>query len=300
MTNLAVVGECMLELSRIKDGADKTYNLRYGGDTLNVALYFARQGGTVDYVTAIGDDPFSLSMYDDWKCENIGVDLVEIIPNRQSGLYMVETDKKGERSFYYWRDHSPARDLFKLNNSKKTFKHLMTFEYLYFSGITLSLYNHSSLNIFYDFLCDYKNNNGQVVFDLNYRAAGWENRDQARAVVDRFIPFVDIALSGMDDEQVLTDGETPECIIERYRRFGVQEIIVKCGHNGCVIHHEDETEALPTKVISNPVDTTAAGDAFNGAYLAARLSGARIQDAVRCGQECASLVIMHPGAIIPK
>jgi len=46
------------------------------------------------------------------------------------------------------------------------------------------------------------------------------------------------------------------------------------------------------------VDTTAAGDSFAGAYLAARLTGARAADAASAGARLAARVIQHPGAII--
>ncbi len=297
---LAIIGECMMELSQNKEGSTKNYNLGYGGDTLNVALYFARWKGRVEYVTALGDDPFSEAMYDDWKIENIGVKLVQRIPNRQSGLYMVKTNDSGERSFYYWRDNSPARDLFELENCATILNDLMSFKYIYFSGITLSLYSQKSLDIFYNFLKKYKLNGGQIIFDLNYRPAGWKNNQEALDVFNRFIPLVNIALPSEDDEQLLTGQGSPEKIIERYLNFGVSEIVVKCGERGCVLHHQNITKKILTEVIDNPVDTTAAGDGFNGGYLAARIAGINCEQAVLYGQKCASRIVQYPGAIIPR
>jgi len=51
--------------------------------------------------------------------------------------------------------------------------------------------------------------------------------------------------------------------------------------------------------LEKPVDTTAAGDAFNGAYLAARLQGVPPPRAARIGNLCAAGVIRHQGAIVP-
>nr|WP_261348255.1 carbohydrate kinase family protein [Alteromonas oceanisediminis] len=53
---------------------------------------------------------------------------------------------------------------------------------------------------------------------------------------------------------------------------------------------------IPAK---NVVDTTSAGDAFNGVYLGARLEGRTIADSVQLASAAASIVIQHPGAIIP-
>ncbi len=300
MTKLAVIGECMIEFSRNRNTTEKSYNLRYGGDTLNVALYFARLGGSVDYVTAIGDDPFSAAMYDDWVCENIGVELVQTAPKRQSGLYVVETDEEGERSFYYWRDTSPVRDLFKLQSHKNMLDRLKTYQCIYFSGITLSLFDNSSLDIFHDFLKEYKNEGGLIAFDLNYRPAGWKNQQTASDVFDRFTPLIDIVLTGQDDEMALAGKKSARKIIDRYIKHNPKEIIVKCGKDGCVIYNDGKTKIIPANIIKKPLDTTAAGDAFNGAYLAARFSGSKIEDAVHCGQKCASVVIEYPGAIVPR
>lgn len=300
MSKLAIIGECMIELSRNRNASEKLYNLQYGGDTLNVALYFARLGGSVDYVTVIGDDPFSAAMYDDWILENIGVELVQKLPNRQSGLYMVETDEDGERSFYYWRDSSPIRDLFRLQNHKNMLGNLKTYKCIYFSGITLSLFDHHSLDIFYDFLKEYKDEGGLIAFDLNYRPAGWKNHQTASDVFNRFIPLIDIVLTGKDDEIALTGAKSTHEIIDHYLQHDAREIIVKCGRDGCVIYDDDGTKTIPVNIIEKPLDTTAAGDAFNGAYLAARFSGSKIEDAVLYAQKCAALVIQYPGAIVPR
>jgi 2-dehydro-3-deoxygluconokinase len=48
------------------------------------------------------------------------------------------------------------------------------------------------------------------------------------------------------------------------------------------------------------VDTTAAGDSFNGAYLAALLAGGSEADCLAGGHAMAAKVIGHPGAIIPR
>ena len=48
------------------------------------------------------------------------------------------------------------------------------------------------------------------------------------------------------------------------------------------------------------VDTTAAGDSFAAAYVAARLVGADPIEAARAGHRLAGIVVCHPGAIIPR
>ena len=85
-----------------------------GGDTFNTAVYMARAGIDVAYATALGDDPYSDGIVSMAAAEGIGTDLILRVPGRLPGLYMIETDPKGERRFRYWRDEAPARELFEL------------------------------------------------------------------------------------------------------------------------------------------------------------------------------------------
>jgi len=300
MPRMAAIGECMIELSRDRACDSKQYRLGYGGDTLNVVLYFARWGGRADYVTLLGDDPFSRDMVADWQAENIGVSLVRTIPNRQPGLYIIETDERGERRFTYWRDRSPAQEIFELDGCADLLKNLTPFDYIYFSGITLSLFSQKSLDIFWDFLTRYKQAGGKVICDLNYRSAGWKSREYAQDIIMRFISLTDIALPGLDDEHGLYGACTIAQTMERYQKFGVPEVVLKCGEKGCVIWYENQMKEMTTDSIQNPLDTTAAGDGFNGGYLAARLAGIPPEEAVIYGQKTASLIVQYPGAIVPK
>ena len=57
---------------------------------------------------------------------------------------------------------------------------------------------------------------------------------------------------------------------------------------------------LPPEPVTNVVDTTAAGDAFNAGYLAARMLGLDPRQAARTGSALSAVVIRHPGAVIPR
>src|SRR5829696_8582438 len=107
------VGEVMVELAR---GSDGRFSLGSGGDTFNTAIYLARAGIGVSYATALGDDPYSDQILALATAESVGSDLVVRVPGRLPGLYIIETDENGERRFHYWRDNSPARELFELSD----------------------------------------------------------------------------------------------------------------------------------------------------------------------------------------
>ena len=77
------------------------------------------------------------------------------------------------------------------------------------------------------------------------------------------------------------------------------EIALTCDEDGCVLRVGDEVNALPTQAVK-VVDTSGAGDSFNGAYLAARLKGKPPQEAVKDGLALAARVVAQPGALIPR
>jgi sugar/nucleoside kinase (ribokinase family) len=83
MAKVASIGECMIEL---RHRGESDLELGYGGDTLNFAVYLARltrgTGVAVDYVTALGDDPYSDAMLAMWRAEGIGCELVARLPGR--------------------------------------------------------------------------------------------------------------------------------------------------------------------------------------------------------------------------
>src|ERR1700710_1682826 len=111
MTRVACIGECMIEL---KQAGNSLFSRGYGGDTLNTAVYLARLGVGVDYITALGDDPLSDEMVAGWAAEGIGTKQGARLPGKLPGIYLIQTDDKGERRFFHWRESSAARSLLDL------------------------------------------------------------------------------------------------------------------------------------------------------------------------------------------
>ena len=292
----------MLELSRRnteQGGRSLPMNLSYGGDTLNSAVYLARQGITVDYVTALGDDPMSAWMVEQWRGEGVGCDLIEYQPNAVPGLYLVETDKQGERSFFYWRDSAPARRLFDdPARADPLFDQLADRAWLCLSGITLAIYSESSRQCLFSQLADYRSKGGKVIFDSNYRPKLWPGHEATRRAYEAMYRLTDVALPTLEDEQQLFGDADENGIIERLQSWGVGEIALKMGGQGCLVASAEARELVAANKVA-VVDTTSAGDSFNAGYLAARLKGQGASDAARAGHRLASVVIQHRGAIIP-
>ncbi|MBU2883555.1 sugar kinase [Psychrosphaera sp. B3R10] len=290
---VAIIGECMLELSMQKNGL---YKIGYGGDTLNTAVYLSRCGGLCDYFTVIGDDSYSSSMKLDWENSGVGVSKVKVAERNNSGLYLIENDDDGERYFHYWRNHSPARQL--LHYYPELFSDLMNYDYVFLTGITLSLYSEDDRQALLGFLKTYRGAGGRVVFDNNYRSNGWVSVEFAITAYQQMMTLTDVALLSLDDEVLMYGEHSAKQCIQRWERAGVTEVVVKNGHRGCMAYVDEQISEIPLERLIQPRDTTAAGDSFNGAYLAARLQSKSVEESVLDGQFCASVVIQHSGAII--
>lgn len=297
MARMASIGECMVELSPRAGGL---FGLGFGGDTLNTAVYLARLGIAVDYLTALGDDPFSDRMLAAWQAEGIGTRLVLRLPSRLPGLYLIEIDSTGDRRFSYWRDRAPARELFVLPETPKILTALAGYDLVYLSGISLSLYGATGREVLFSGLDAARRAGARIVFDGNYRQRNWSAVAEARDTMNAMLGRTDIVLTSFDDERAVHGDADAAATARRLRGFGIDEIVVKQAQAGCLVAGLEGEKLLPATPQGAVVDTTAAGDSFNAAYLAARLAGRPPLAAAAAGHRLAGVVIGHPGAIIPR
>ena len=291
-----VIGECMLELTRDQDH----WRLGYAGDTFNTALYLSRLGVPTAYLTALGSDPFSQEMLAEWRADGLDTSLVLISPARLPGLYAVRNDADGERHFYYWRERSAVRELFSLPGIEAALARARRAPQLYLSGITLSLFDHSGRAQLNEIAATVRAAHGEVIFDPNYRAGGWASAEEARSAIRALAPAVDIAMPTFSDEAALFGDASPAHTVVRWRGWGASQVIVKLGAEGCLVAGAQGTQLVPAVAVAAVVDTTAAGDAFNAGFLAARRTGQEAAQAAGAAHRLAALVIQHRGAILPR
>jgi 2-dehydro-3-deoxygluconokinase len=295
---IALIGECMIELQHRADGS---LQQSFGGDTLNTAVYLARElgeGACVDYVTALGDDSFSDAMCQSWAEEGIGLGMVQRLPGRLPGLYCIQTDAKGERRFLYWRNEAAVRDCFTTPAAEPILAALPAYAVLYFSGITLAVLGELGRKKLIETLIEARQRGAQVVFDNNYRPRLWASVEQAQAAYREALAYVDLALLTVDDEQALFGYADSQAVLAAYA--DTPEVVLKRGAEACLIRCGGESFEVPAQRVEQVVDTTAAGDSFSAAYLACRLKGGNPQQAAQAGHRLASRVIQVPGALIPR
>ena len=292
MARIVVVGEGMIELARTPRGDH--WRLGSAGDTLNTAVHLARLGLSVAFMTALGSDEFSADLRRQWGSEGLDLSLVLTDPSRRPGLYAVTNDAAGERHFTYWRDTSAARRLFELPGIEAA-KAAAAAEadLLVFSLISLAILPQSARESLFELARAVRGRGGRVVFDNNYRPALWPDVDEARAVHAAALAVADIGLPSFDDEVALFGDAAPDAALARWQAAGVGETVLKDGAQGCWVAGR---HSAPPRVL-DAVDTSGAGDAFNAAYLAARVSGLDPIAAAQMGHRLGGWVVTRRGAV---
>jgi 2-dehydro-3-deoxygluconokinase len=297
--SIAALGECMLELQGQAFG-----NLRqsFGGDTLNTAVYLARCGGDdlrVHYATALGDDSLSGGMLERWQNEGVLTGLVQRLPGRVPGLYLIELDEGGERRFHYWRGQAAARAYFDTATTALE-EQADALDALYLSGISLAILPQAGRERVLALMTRMQAKGKVVAFDNNFRPRLWDSVADARYWYGRAFAAASIALITADDHQALHGLPDLASAVSAAQALPVREIAIKRGALSAIVGGEGSWQEVPTEAVPRVVDTTAAGDSFAAGYLSRRLRGVAPAEAAAFGNRLAARVIQHPGALIPR
>jgi len=297
---VALVGECMIEM-RGEPGAVITQT--FGGDTLNTAVYLARltprAAVTVDYVTAVGSDAFSVAMRRSWLNEGVADAYVRVFEDALPGLYFIQTDLHGERRFLYWRGEAAARRMFDGPEADATLNALADFDYVYLSGISLAILTLDGRERLMHALQRARRAGTRIVFDNNYRPHLWPDPETARQAYRDLLHLTDLALVTWEDDVSLFGYPDADALFSAYAQAGIGEVVLKRGAASCLIQCPSGRFEVPAQNVAHVIDTTAAGDSFSAAYLACRLQGAEPTQAARWGHRLAAQVVQFRGALIP-
>ena len=286
---IACVGEAMVELN-ITNTAQQ---IAFAGDVLNTAIYLSRgldAASKVEFVSVLGQDPLSAEMERFIRREGVGTTRIRHHDTRLPGIYSIAVDAEGERSFSYWRDQSAARSLF-----EDGFGQLDGADLIYLSGITLAILPQERRLALLDHL---QHHPARIAFDSNYRPKLWEDQATARRMTESAWRICDIALPSVDDEMLLFGDQDDEAVLMRLRSYGLRNGALKRGARG----PRPIDPNLPSPILpqaTKVVDTTAAGDSFNGAWMASTLGNCDPATALKLAHEQATRVIAHKGAIVP-
>jgi 2-dehydro-3-deoxygluconokinase len=288
------LGESMVELfSEEPIARAGSFRKAVGGDTLNTLVAAARLGASTGFVTRVGDDPFAPYLLESWHAEGIDVSHARLVEGFNA-VYFISLLPGGEREFTYYRSGSAASTMTPTDIDPA---YIGGARVLHVSGISQGI----SLSCRETVLAAVRlaRERGVLVsYDPNLRRKLWPSVDDARAAMQEVLTFADIVLPSAPEEMTdLLDVRSVEEGIERLWQAGVGTVAVKLGGEGCLLGCDGCLVAIPPFVPEAVVDTTGAGDAFDGAFLHGVVSGLSPEEAARLAVVCAGLSLRSRGAI---
>ncbi len=273
--------------------------INFGGDTYNSAVYFSRLTNNKTntfYSTALGKDNFSKKMISRFKNENIKCDYIRTDGENPPGLYSIEINEKGERSFSYWRDQSPSKYIFLGSKGKKLVKDINNADVFYYTGISAGILDEKQRK---DLI-----NIGSTAticgFDFNYRSQLHYNKKVSQLLFNEINNRVDIHFVSFDDARELFKIKNP---LEIFEIINEKKNLILIRYKNSIIFKNKQQEIKTVTVPHGEVvDTTAAGDAFNGSFLAIMNNNKNVpvEENILISHSVTREVIKHRGAIISK
>ena len=293
MPDMISMGECMIELfsEQPMETAD-TFQRSFAGDSLNILVAAARLGTSTGYVTRLGSDPFTSYLLSSWQTEGIDTSQVKRVEGFNA-VHFVAQLPGGDREFVYYRKGSAPSHM---EPDDLDPEYIGAAKILHVSGIAQAISESAKATTLK--AAQIAHERGvSVSYDPNYRHQLWSHED-AREAMEQTLPYVTYFMpSAPVDTDVLFGTSVPEDVISEARSRGVRITVVKLGERGVVVGTPDSIIECPAYTPGRVVDTTGAGDAFNGAFLHGLLNGMNVEDAATLGTVTAGLKVRGRGAL---
>ncbi len=289
MPDIICPGKPLLEFNQQPDGQ---YLAGHGGDTSNAAIAAARQGASTGYLTRIGAEPFGDSFIDLWRSEGVDASGVRRDQHAHTGIYFVTHDDDGHR-FSYFRAGSAAS---RMQPEDIPADYISDAKILHVSGISQAISDTAADTVFAAIEIA-RSNDVRVSYDTNLRLNLWP-LERARAIIHAAVRRCQIVLPGLDDARQLTEVDEPDAIADFYLGLGAEIVALTLGAAGTLVATPSDRKTVPGRKVT-PVDATAAGDTFDGAFLAELAAGHDPFDAAVYANAAAALSTQGYGAVAP-
>jgi len=293
MLDLISIGECMVEF--FCDGPmmqARSFRRSFGGDTLNLLVAAARLGCRCGYVTRVGSDPFGPGLLEAWRAEGIDLAHAPLAPG-SNGAYFISLLEEGEHEFTYYRAGSAASHL---GADDIAPDYIAAAKIVHSSGITQALSPSCRAAVRRAFELA-RSANVMTSFDPNLRLKLWP-LEQAREALAEVLPLVDVILPSAPQETGALIGiEDPEQAAKHFHDRGVRIAVIKMGAKGCLVSDGESVRRIPAHRSPFVMDTTGAGDAFAGGFLAGLCLGYDAMAAASIGAAVAGLKVRGRGAV---
>jgi len=291
--DIAVIGECLIELSANGSLADtSTLNKYFGGDTVTTAVAVARLGGKVTYLTKVGNDGFSEFIISSLQKENIDTSLIKT-NDEQNGMYIVSHTLENKEVLYYKRKTAAT----KLSIEDFSEENIKKLKMVYSTGVVQSL-SASSRELVRETFKTARGNDILTAYDPNYTSCFMNSAD-TKELFEEIIDYTDIIFLSLKNDAVkLYEVESVDKIMNYMWDRGVKIVVIKSHiDNGYYTGYKGDVSFTEFYNTQKAIDTTASGDVFNGGFLYAYLNGYSPADAAKFASVVSGLQTQNYGAI---
>ncbi|MCI5775897.1 MAG: ribokinase [Aerococcus sp.] len=243
---------------------------QFGGKGANQAVTCARLGANVTMIGALGDDAIGEQIRNNFA-ENHVTDSIETIEGRISGQTLI-TVANGDNSIIV----IPG------TNHELTVSHLESHREELLTSDFVILQNEITLEV----------NKAVIDFCHDNQIKVIYNPAPAMPLDDEWIEKVDYLTPNETEFAAIFNNDEPETILKRYPN----RLMITLGEKGVVYHDGEKLVECPAFQVDHVVDSTGAGDTFNGAFAIGLVNGLPFGEAIIFGQLAASLSIQVEGA----
>ena len=250
-----------------------------GGVVANYTTATSRLGISTGFMGAVGNDPDGNFLIDDFENEKVDHSFTVKKKNQSTPMNFIMVNSNGDKIII----QSPHMQITKLDLEDIDEDYISNAKLLHTSALHLNI-TKKAFNIA-------KKNNLITSFDLEKQISirGWEK-------LKPLIEKTDILCPNKAGAMELTGTNTPEEAAKVLIKKGPKIIVITLGNRGCLIQTKDKKLKIPTFEFSKVIDTTGAGDTFNGAFSVGYLKGWTLKEIGKFANAAASLKIQKIGA----
>lgn len=289
MNDVITIGDAMITMNPVTTGPMRfvhTFERKVGGAELNFAIGCARLGLQTGFISRLGHDEFGKYLRHFIRGEGIDVSQLQLVEGYPTSLNFKEIMENGSGRTFYYRNLSPTSTL-SVEDLDETF--FQKARWLHISGVFPAV-DAQNIEIVEKGIELAKTYGLTISLDPNIRLKLW-SREKARETLMKWLPDVDVLLTGEEEARMLLKTERLEEMIETFHEIGISQIAIKKGSEGSVGYRDGNGVSVPAEDPGNVVDTVGAGDGFDAGFVYGALQGWSLERTLTFANTVGSMVV---------
>lgn len=265
--DVVAFGEILIDFTFAGKNSDgkNVYEENTGGAPANCVGALSKLGGNGAFIGMTGNDSFGRDVRQSLKEINVDIGAMRICESQHTTLAFVSLDEKGERTFSFCRN--PGADT-QIKYEDIDESYLENAKILHIGS--LSLTNEPAKSTTFKMIEKVKSCGGLISYDPNWRANLWKGRSDALDELKSIFPLADIVKVSDEELKLLFGDVSYEDGAKKIIEMGAKLVFVTLGKDGVFYSFKNqniEYEGIVGTPKVKVVDTTGAGDSFNGGIL---------------------------------